>query len=359
MENRFLLNSLKIIAVLLIILLLSKISFVFNPLISVFNILVMPFMIAGFFYYILRPIVRYLVKRKMNKSLAILLIYFVLTGVITVLAIGVWPKLLNQLQNLVNNLPTLVDQFRNQIEGLQDNKLLSYFGTNETELSTRLSGYLGNGITAVTNYLSRSLSVVTNFIFVMSTVPFILYYFLKEGDKLSTKIAHITPRKYRKDSLEVLGEIDTALSGYIVGRVIITSLLALMMYIGFLLIHLPYALLLAALSLFFNLIPYIGQFIGAVPCLIVGFIDSPTKALWVLIVILIAQQIEGNLLAPNIYGRRLDIHPLTTIVLILSAGDVLGVIGILAAIPIYMTAKVIVVRIYRLFLSEKVEEFVD
>lgn len=359
MQSRFFQNSLKIIAVLLIIFLTSKVSFLLNPFVSIFKILVFPFMLAGFIYYILRPLVRYMSQRRINKSASILLIYFILAAIITILSMVVWPLLQAQVQMLIHNLPQIVNQFGNQLDQLESSRLFSFFGTDQSEWSAKLTGYFEKSIQAITNYLSRSVSAFTSFIIVISTVPFILYYMLKEGEKFPAALLKAVPRRYRKDCKEAIQEMDTALSGYIVGRVIITSLLALMMFIGFLIIGLPYSLLLAVVSLVFNLIPYIGQFIGAVPCLIVGFIDSPSKAIWVLVVILIAQQIEGNLLAPHIYGKRLDIHPLTTVILVLIAADLLGIVGILAALPIYMILKIITVLLYRLFLAEKVEEFVE
>ncbi|MEO3944925.1 AI-2E family transporter [Gorillibacterium sp. CAU 1737] len=359
LQSRFFRNSLKIIAVLLIIFLITKVSFLLNPLVSIVKILALPFMLAGFFYYTFRPIVNYMTGRNLNRSAAILLLYFVITGFLTVMILLVWPLLRTQVQNLMNNLPQMIHGFQTQLNELQESRLFNYIDSSGSDWTQNLTKYLDSGVTYVTNYLSNSLSAFTNLLFVLSTVPFILYYMLKESKKLPKSVLKVTPRSYRRDVKKALVDMDSALSGYIVGRVIITSLLALMMYIGFLIIGLPYSLLLAVVSLFFNLIPYIGQFLGAVPCLIVGFIDSPTTAIWVLVVILVAQQIEGNLLAPHIYGKRLDVHPLTTVVLVLVGGDLLGIVGILAALPIYLVVKIVVVLLYRLFLQEKVEEFVE
>jgi predicted PurR-regulated permease PerM len=132
-----------------------------------------------------------------------------------------------------------------------------------------------------------------------------------------------------------------------------------MMYIGFLLIGLPYSLLIAIIATVLNIIPYIGPVLGAIPCILVAFIDSPTMVLWVLIVVVIAQQVESSLLSPHIYGKRMDMHPLTTIIVLLVAVEVSGIVGIILSLPIYMVVKIIVVRIYRLFFADRVEELVD
>lgn len=137
---------------------------------------------------------------------------------------------------------------------------------------------------------------------------------------------------------------------------ILNLILSLLMYIGFLIIGLPYSLLLTVVSFFLNFIPYIGAVLASIPVVIIGFIESPSIAIWSLVVIIIAQQIQDNILTPVIYGKQLDIHPLTTIVLILVGGDFFGILGILLAIPAYMIIKIIVVRIYEMFLAEKVDE---
>ncbi|MFD2879464.1 AI-2E family transporter [Paenibacillus rhizoplanae] len=83
------------------------------------------------------------------------------------------------------------------------------------------------------------------------------------------------------------------------------------------LIGLPYSLLLAVISIPLNFIPYVGSLLAAVPVVIVGFIESPSLAIWSAVVVLIAQQIQDNVLSPVIYGKSLDVHPLTTVLLVL------------------------------------------
>jgi predicted PurR-regulated permease PerM len=231
--------------------------------------------------------------------------------------------------------------------------------SNESDLSTRLSEYLNRGLSTASNYIMNLVSVITNFFIVIGTAPILLYYMLKESEHIPTSIMHIIPRRYQKVGEEMILEMDSALSGFIVGRVIITSLLAVMLYIGFLIIGLPYPLLLAIVAFILNIIPYIGPILGAIPVLIVAFIVSPTMVLWSLIVVILAQQIEGNVLAPYIYGNRMDIHPMTTIILLLVAGDIAGILGVILAIPAYMIAKIMIVHAYKLFFAEKVEEFIE
>jgi predicted PurR-regulated permease PerM len=359
LQNRFILTSTKIIAVLLIILLITKVSFLLDPFLRMINILLMPMIFSAFFYYSLRPLVKYFTDRKVKPSIAILFVYFVFAAVFVLLGMGIWPILQVQFNTLTENIPTLIEGFRTQLDQMQHNRFLSMFASSESQWSTRISGYLDTSVKAVTNYMSQSLVVLSNFLLFAATVPIIVFYMLKEGENLPDRFLHFVPRRFRKESKVMLTEMDSALSGYILGRIIVTSILTVMLYIGFLLVALPYALLLAVVSFFFNLIPYIGQFIGAVPVLIVAFIDSPIKALWILVLMTVIQIVEGNLIAPYVYGMKMDIHPLTTILVLLIGGDLLGIIGILAAIPIYMLIKISFVHIYQRFFEDRVEELVE
>ena len=356
---RFFFVVLSLLVVISIIYMSSKISFIFKPVMMIFNILIIPFMLAGFFYYLFRPLVNYFEDRKVHKTVSIILIYVVLVAAAVLFAIIIWPLLQIQLENFIKSAPQLIKGFQEQINKMQENRLISMFVSSNSDLSTKLSEYLNTAITMASNYVSNVFSIITSFVIAIATAPIILYYLLKESSHIPDSILHLIPTRYRQDGKEVIGEIDAALSGFIVGRVIITCLLGIMLYIGFMFIGLPYALLLAVIATVLNIIPYIGQFLGAIPCLIVAFIDAPSMIIWVLVVTVIAQQIESSFLSPHIYGKRLDIHPLTTIILLLVAGDIAGILGVILGIPAYMVVKIILVRIYRLFLAEKIEELIE
>jgi predicted PurR-regulated permease PerM len=358
-QSRFFKICLGIIMLLLIIFLTAKINFLFKPLFALFNVLIVPFILAGLFYYLLRPVLNYLLARRVNKIAAILIIYLFLTAIFMLFFVVGWPVLQTQITNFIESAPKLVQDFQEQIKALQQNRLISLMVSNESDLSTRLSEYLNRGLSTASNYIMNLVAAITNFFIVIGTAPILLYYMLKESEHIPTSMMHIIPRRYQKVGEEMILEMDSALSGFIVGRVIITSLLAVLMYIGFLIIGLPYPLLLAIVAFILNIIPYIGPILGAIPVLIVAFIVSPTMVLWSLIVVILAQQIESNVLAPYIYGNRMDIHPMTTIILLLVAGDIAGILGVILAIPAYMIAKIVIVHAYKLFFAEKMEEFIE
>lgn len=339
-------SCISIILVLLIIYLLHKVRFLFEPFVLAFNIVLMPILFTIFFYYLLRPIVGKLHHWKVPRAVSILLIYGVLAGVVVLFFFLVWPTLQEQTYDFINSLPQLANDVRRQIEELQSQELFQGVNLNDSSLTDRLTDYLSNAINSVSDYVSGAVSFFTTFFIVVGTVPILLYYLLKQDRTASRKLIRSLPRNWRHEAHRTLMEIDRILSEFILGRVLLCFLLGAMIYAGFLLIGLRYSLLLAIFAAIVNLIPYIGQIIGMVPVVIVAFIDSPTTVIWVLVINLIAQNVESNLLGPHIYGRKLDIHPVTTILTVLIAGTIGGIVGIMVAIPVYMITKVIAAKVY-------------
>lgn len=348
-----------IIMLLTIIFLLHKVSFIFNPVVTFVQILIVPMTISGFLYYLLRPIVHFLDTKNVNRMLSVLLIYLCIAGIITIFFFVVWPPLTRQVQEFISNLPTLLEGIRTQLAEIQKSRYFSEFDAGNTQISTKITEYINGAVEMVTGYMSHFFNFISEFVVIIGTVPIILYYMLKEDNRISPAIVRSMPKRFARDGAQVVQDIDAALSGFISGRIISALILAVMSFIGFWIVGLPYPLLLAVIGALFNFIPYVGAFLGAIPCLIVAYTVSPSMAFWVLITIIIAQQVEGNLIAPYIYGKTINIHPLTTVILLLIGGEYAGILGMILVIPVYMILKIIIVRVYRLFLSEKVEELVD
>jgi predicted PurR-regulated permease PerM len=143
--------------------------------------------------------------------------------------------------------------------------------------------------------------------------------------------------------------MDFALSSYIQGQIIVSICVGILAYIAFLIIGLDYPLVLALVAMFTNVIPFIGPWIGTIPAVIVGLLNSPFMALLVVLAVVVVQQIESNLISPQVMGRKLSIHPLTIIFLLLVAGRFAGLLGLILAVPTYAVGKVLVLHIYRLW----------
>ncbi|MCM3782184.1 AI-2E family transporter [Neobacillus mesonae] len=345
-----------IILILLIIFLGYKVNFVFIPFISLINNIIVPLMLAGFFYYLLRPLVQFMHQKWGNRTLAIVLIYVVFLVVFSGLIIGVWPSLREQLHELIRNLPNLITELSQQLEELEKSGTLSGILPEGTDLLSRVADLIKQGINLLGQYLSGLVTFLSNFFIVLFITPVFLFFMLKEGGKFGDAIIRFMPKRFREEGRELIQEIDESLGGFIVGRVISNLALGVLMYIGFLIIDLPYALLLTVISVILNFVPFIGAIVSAIPIVIIGFIQSPSTAVWALVIILCAQQIQDNILAPYIFKRSISIHPITSIVVVLVGQDIGGLIGVLIAIPLYTTTKIVLMKLYHIFIKDKWEK---
>ncbi|MGA9288917.1 MAG: AI-2E family transporter [Anaerobacillus sp.] len=330
----------------------SKIEFLFRPLVILVTTLAFPIIAAGVFYYILRPVIALLEKWKIPRPLGILLVYLALAGGVTGLVISIGPVLVEQFNSLVKGAPSLISDLQTALDDWGSNpyiaKILQSDMIDIQGWTDRISGSIGEISSSFGNYLFSILNVVTNVLIGIVLLPFILFFMLKDGKKLMPSLLRIVPREHRKEGAKILEDMDDALSGFIQGQLIVSVFIGTFVYIWYAIIDLDYALILALIALFLNVVPFIGPIIGTAPGVIVGLIQSPLTALWVVLGVIVIQQIESNLVSPLVMGRRLDIHPLTIILLLLVASSLAGFLGLILAIPTYAVLKVIFTHTYRL-----------
>lgn len=335
----------RIVAAILILLLsyLLKLNWgLFVPVLAVLNAIFFPFVVTGIFYYLLRPLVALLEKRSVPRSPAVLIVY---TTMLLLTGGTVWlagPYIARQFGNFAEQAPQMVSFVADGIAALQDkNKWLS------PTIAEALPG-LGNQIGSQWNHyagsiaasLVKAFSWVSNTLFVLGLVPFMLYYVLKDGDRLATKLPELAPVKYRSRLPALLDDLDATMSAFIRGKALVSLAVGVMLLAGYSIIGLEYALVLACIGMLANVVPFFGPVIGAAPAMLVGLIQDPIKAVYVVVVTIIVQQIEGNFISPQVMGRSMDIHPLTVIVLIMGGGSVAGLPGVLFSVPAYAIVKV-------------------
>ncbi|MED4464528.1 AI-2E family transporter [Metabacillus fastidiosus] len=345
----------------LIILVGTKINFVFHPVIALVKTLFFPFLIAGVLYYLFRPLVNFLERKSIPRSLSILLIYLIFALILGLLIYFVGPILQKQINSLIDNTPGFIEtvqtksnDFREKIRFLEENKTIDMKKADDIfskQLSLSFS-HLGENI-------MDFIGIITNIVTVFITVPLILFYMLKEGEKAPKQILRFVPPIQRKNGRKILADLDEALSSYIKGQVTVSLCIGGMLFIGYLIIGLEYSIILALVAMCTNVIPFLGPIIAITPALIVAGLDSPIMLIKVLVVMVIVQQIEGHIISPQVMGRKLEIHPLTIISLLLTAGSIGGMLGLILAVPVYAVMKVIVHHTYRLWKLRKEQVMED
>lgn len=329
---------------LLIIKYVIEIHWIFKPVVIIIKTIFIPVLISGVLFYISEPLQRWLEKKGLPRWGSISTIVLVLAGVVTGLLFIIGNPITEQVNRLVQNAPSIGDKIMDATDFVLENKdnLPPQVENFIDSVTNSIQDIVVVGSKSIVNFVSGTVSTI----FTLILVPFFYIFMLKDHEKFAPNIYKIFTGERRTWVKKTLEEINEVLKNYVQGQVLVSLILATMMLIGYLIIRLDYALLLAIFSFFMNMIPFIGPWISLAPAILVAIIQDPILVVWVCVITLVAQQLESNLITPNIMGKSLDIHPLTVITVVLAAGNIGGFIAIMIGIPTYAVLKVIVKNIY-------------
>ncbi|KHE67533.1 AI-2E family transporter, partial [Halobacillus sp. BBL2006] len=282
----------------------------------------LPFIIALVLSLLLHPLVRWLEKAGLPRSMAIL---FIFVGFFMFVSLGVYrgfPHLLEQLKLLTEQLPQMSDtyqkwtkEFYEQTERFPDGiheKLDGTFSQFEEWLSAKVM------------LIVTGLSGVFNMIVLIAVIPVMTFYFLKDYKTIGHWLLSLMPTTWHEEATRLTRELNRSLGGYIRGQLFISLFIGVLATIGFYLVGLPYPLVLGVIAGITNIIPYFGPLLGAVPAVIIAVTISIKTLIFSLLVVIIIQLVEGNLLSPYIMGKSIHIHPLLIILALLAGGELAG-----------------------------------
>ncbi|GAB5057802.1 hypothetical protein COSHB9_21920 [Companilactobacillus alimentarius] len=199
------------------------------------------------------------------------------------------------------------------------------------------------------NNIGSAVGVLTNVVVIIMTAPFILFFMLKDDKKFKDSIVKFMPNRVKKSVGDMLSEISQSLSSYITGQLTVAFWVAVMFFVGYLIIGQRYALVLGIVAGILNLIPYIGSTLALIPSLVIASFIAPSMVLKVLIVFIVEQTVETRVISPIIVGNKMQMHPVTTILVLLVSAGMYGLIGMIAGIPIFAILKIICLRFFNWF----------
>lgn len=323
----------------------TEISFIFYPLEVILSTIAPPVILAFIAYYLLNPIVDLLEKLKIKRIWGVIILILGISGALTGIILLTAPAIEAQIKDLVQSFPNYLKQLGDNMTNWVQNSFLGPYydeGYNWVmerlgELPQLIGSYISNGFQGIQSITSTITSTIVSIV----TFPFILFFLLKDGKSFQHFTIKLFPPKFREDTKQILTNIDTQVGSYIQGQIIVASVIGILLFIGYLIIGLDYAFILAIVAAVTSVVPYLGPTIAIIPAAIIAIVTSPFMLLKLAIVWIAVQFLEGNFVSPNIMGKTMKIHPLTIILVLLIAGNLFGVIGVILGIPGYAIVKVI------------------
>ncbi len=277
------------------------------------------------------PLVDYLEKFHLPRSLITLAIYLTFIGGIFYLFSLLAPAVSEQLRHLANNLPAYGKElgvWQEKWQHLVGNKEALQMGKNEFLLD--LSNKLSDGGMTLFSRAGSFFQGVVSFIAVFS----LSFYLSVQKKSVGAFLKGFIPKDYKKYAVKKMDDIQEKMGYWLLGQVVLSFLIGLLVYVGLSILGVPYALLLAILAGILEVVPYLGPTISALAGVLVALSLGPVQALLVLGMYIVVQQLENHLVVPLVMKQAVGLNPVAIIVAILVGIKVAGPFGLILAIPL-------------------------
>jgi predicted PurR-regulated permease PerM len=350
-----------------------------------FREILAPLAVALAIAYVLNPVMRWAQRHRIPRGPAATLLFLALLVAFAVILLFAVPPLVSQLYDfgvrvvgepkadeppgytdLNGNgawdkgyIPALLEWARGVAERLRTgestwlDRVLGSIGASADAREGLLKGALGTLKQAGTGVVSF-LWNLQGFVFGVGLTAFYLFFFLMNFDRIVEAIRRRLPGKYRSRIEAVAGKIDAAVSAFLRGRILVCLVVGVLTAVGLAIVGVPYWYLIGVVTGLAGIVPYLPIFIGLVPAMLVAWFDAGSgwAVAGVAIVFVAVQTLEGWVLTPLIQGRAVGLHPVTLMVALLVGYEVFGLFGLVAAVPLASTAKILAVE----FVLPKVDE---
>ena len=292
--------------------------------------------------FIMQGLAARMEKTGVPHAVALWVTYVVFIGGLFAVVFGLLPVTWQQLTTLIRELPGIILEMQEAVLLLPQ----KYPGIiNEQMLQTqldRLSVEAGNAGQAL---LSASLANLPNVLIILVylvLVPILVFFFLKDRVEILAWFGELLPTR-RPRMIAIWTEMNLQMANYVRGKFIEILIVGFVSYIAFMLFGLKYSLLLAVLVGISVVIPYIGAAVVTVPVLAVGWFQwgYSSELLWLALVYLVIQALDGNVLVPLLFSEAVNLHPVAIIIAILVFGGFWGLWGVFFAIPLATLVKAI------------------
>ncbi|MBI4121446.1 MAG: AI-2E family transporter [Candidatus Ryanbacteria bacterium] len=276
------------------------------------------------------PLVRWLTRRKMPRVFAVLLLYLAGIGLFTTVFYLLVPPLANDFKNFFVNLPALLEtaliEFQDKLPFFSFDLVISTIRDQalnaDALIQDAMRGFFGVSSAFFSGIISFILVVVISF------------YLAVQEDGIANVLRVVTPKEHEEYVLHLWARSQRKIGRWLQGQLLLGVLIGIIVFIMLSILQVRYALLLAILSAIFEIIPFVGPILAAIPGIAVATIQDPILGLLVLGIYILVQQIENHLIYPQVVRKTVGVHPLLAIIALLIGGSLAGLMGVVIAIPV-------------------------
>jgi len=318
-------------------------------LITRFWIIVPPVVVAIAIIYLINPVVARLQKHGVARWLGSCLSYVVLLGLLTLIGYLIIPSIADQGRELAEDFPTIYDDLVADVEsfagklGLDDLDLPDY-----QELRDDISDNQGDFFSDQLDQITDVTLGVLEALFLLILGPVVAFYLLLDLPSVRGNVMGLVPERHQDEIAHVGRQLGTAIGGYLRGQLVVALIVGVMTSVGFWLVDLPFWLLIGMIAGFLNIIPFVGPWVGGALGILVALATRDLQtSVYVALVALIVQQIDNHFVSPTVLRATVRLHPALIILGLIAGAAVGGFWGVLLAVPIMASVKIVVGHYWR------------
>lgn len=286
----------------------------------------------------LDPAINFLAKRKVPRSVGVIIIYVALLSLVGLLISFLIPPLVSQFTNFTQNLPMYNESFAKTFSGIEQYALSYGITFSSHEFFQNITG---NIFQSSNQIFSTTVGVFSFFISLLVILALTFYMSVKE-DGMKKFIVSITPERHQAYVVSVADRIKSKIGKWMLGQIVLMLIIFVLDFVALSIFHIPYALILAMLAGLLEIVPYLGPIISATLASLIGFLISPVTGLIVLGVLTIIQQMESHIIVPQIMKKAVGLNPVVVILVLLIGAKLGGVLGAILAVPIATSLSVFI-----------------
>ncbi|MFC6590915.1 AI-2E family transporter [Deinococcus lacus] len=316
------------------------------------------FMVAYLIAYVANPMLKWLERRRIGRGLGVLFVLLLFAGILAMAGV-LLTTVATQLVDLVRSLPALLnslDSYLNRLaewltaRGVENVDQMRQDGLRAAQ--EYVNNITGNLLPLLQNLLRPDGALLGGLLSIggwlgrLLIITLLSVYLMLDYSRINASLLRMLPRPWQPRVLEFSDLAGQAIGGYVRGQLLIALFIGVAVSVGLSIIGVPSALAIGFLAGIFNIIPYLGPIIGAVPAILLSLPFGWLKPVLAVAVFVIANQIEGSFLSPMILSKTTDLHPVTVLLSILIGASLFGFVGALVAVPLVALGKLMLEKYY-------------
>jgi len=305
--------------------------------------------------FILNPLVNYFTGMRfwptsleIGRGIAVLMAFVCTTILLLIMGTFVLLPFMHEFDKFIIELPALILRIQDISINIEQRAILLEMPVN---INTLIQQTVANAASFSADLARRIFQAAYGFassIVQLVVVPVLTYYFLKDWIVLKEKLIVMFAVDSRNRVRKVIEEMGIVMSGYLRGQVLISIVIGLIVFGGMYLLEIEYPLVLGLLAACTETIPIVGPIVGSIPAIMLAYLISPALAIKVVLFYIIVHQLENHIVVPNIMGHTIALHPVVVIISLLIGGQLLGIVGMMLAVPVTALLKVVVKQLWNI-----------